>query len=62
VGTHTSSPRAEGAAVELVPEAGAEPPAAGPSEEVPTGATEALAGAAEVPPALKEEEVGDSPI
>jgi hypothetical protein len=48
--------------MELVPEMGVEPLTTGSSEEVPTGATEALAGAAEVPPALKEEEVGDSPI
>jgi hypothetical protein len=44
------SPQAEGAAVEFVPEEGVEPPTTGPSEEVPTGATEAPAGAAEVPP------------
>jgi hypothetical protein len=44
--------------MELVPEAGSEPPAAGLSVEVPVGATEAPVGAAELPPALKEEEVG----
>jgi hypothetical protein len=55
---HPPSPRAEGAAMELVPEAGSEPPAAGLSVEVPVGATEAPVGAAEVPPALKEEEAG----
>jgi hypothetical protein len=44
--------------MELVPEAGVEPPAAGLSEEAPIGAREALVGAAEVPPALKEEEAG----
>jgi hypothetical protein len=52
------SPRAEGAAVELIPEAGAEPLAAGLSVEVPAGTVEASAGAVEVPPALEEEEVG----
>jgi hypothetical protein len=51
-----TSPQAEGAAVELVPEAGAEPPAPGLSVEVPVGTVEAPAGAMEVPPALKEEE------
>jgi hypothetical protein len=38
------SPRAEGAAMELVPEVGVEPPAAGLSEKVPVGATEVPAG------------------
>jgi hypothetical protein len=59
------SPRAEGAAVELVLGAGAEPPVAELSEEAPAGVTEAPAGtveaptgATEVPPALKEEEAG----
>jgi hypothetical protein len=56
------SPRAEGAVVELVPEAGVEPPATGPSEEVPAGATEALAGVAEVPPSPQGRGSGDSPI
>jgi hypothetical protein len=44
------SPQAEGAAVELIPEAGTEPPAAGLSVEVPAGTVEVPAGAAEVPP------------
>jgi hypothetical protein len=52
------SPRAEGEAVELVPEAGAEPPATGLSVEMPAGTTEAPSGTVEVPPALKEEEAG----
>jgi hypothetical protein len=44
------SPRAEEAAVGLVPVAGAEALAAGLSVEAPAGATEAPAGATEVPP------------
>jgi hypothetical protein len=52
------SSRAEGAAVELIPEVGAEPPSTGLSVEVPAGTTEAPADAVEVPPALKEEEAG----
>jgi hypothetical protein len=52
------SPWAEGAAMELVPEAGAEPPTAKLSLKVPAGTAEAPAGAAEVPPTLKEEEAG----
>jgi hypothetical protein len=44
------SPRAEGATEELVPGAGADPPAARILEEAPAGATEALACAEEVPP------------
>jgi hypothetical protein len=44
------SSRAEETVVELALVAGAEPPATGPSEEVPAGATKAPAGAAEVPP------------
>jgi hypothetical protein len=43
------SPLAEEAAVELDPEAGAEPPVTGLSEEVPSGTTEAPTGAAELP-------------
>jgi hypothetical protein len=56
------SPQAEGAAVELVPEAGAEPPVVGLSKEVPAGAPEAPAGAAEVPPSPQGRGSGDSPI
>jgi hypothetical protein len=63
------SPRAEGAAVELVPGAGAEPPAAELSEEAPAGVTKAPAGtvevptgAAEVPPSPQGRGSGDSPI
>jgi hypothetical protein len=52
------SPRAEGAAVELTPKAGTEPPAAGSLVEVPAGTAEAPAGALEVPPALEKEEAG----
>jgi hypothetical protein len=52
------SPQAEGAAVELAPEAGVEPPAVEPSEEVPAGAAEAPVRTMEVPPALDEEEAG----
>jgi hypothetical protein len=44
------SPRAEGPAVDLVLEAGAEPPTARLLVEVPAGTTEAPTGAAEVPP------------
>jgi hypothetical protein len=44
--------------MELVPEAGAEPPTAKLSLKVPAGTAEAPAGAAEVPPTLKEEEAG----
>jgi hypothetical protein len=50
------SPRAEGVAMGLVPEAGLEPPAVGSSEEVPAGAAEAPAGAAEVPPSPRGEQ------
>jgi hypothetical protein len=56
------SPRAEGLAVELVPEACAEPPAAGLLEEAPAGATEAPAGAVEVSPSPQGRGSGDSPI
>jgi hypothetical protein len=44
------SPRAEGVAVELVPEAGAQPPVVELLVRVPTGTTEAPAGTTEVPP------------
>jgi hypothetical protein len=44
------SPRAEGAAVELIPGVSVEAPTAGLIVEAPVGATEAPAGAAEVPP------------
>jgi hypothetical protein len=44
------SPRAEEAVVELVPAAGVEAPAAGPSVEASAGAAGAPAGVTEVPP------------
>jgi hypothetical protein len=54
------SPRAEGAAVELVTEAGAEPPAAELSEEMPAGTTEVPAGTAEVPQPSRKRKWGFS--
>jgi hypothetical protein len=56
------SPRAEEAAVELVPAAGEDPPAVEPSEEALVGATKAPASAAEVPPSPRGRGSGDSPI
>jgi hypothetical protein len=56
------SPRAEGAAVELVPEAGAELLAAELSVEVPASTMEAPASAAEVPLSPRGRGSGDSPI
>jgi hypothetical protein len=56
------SPRAEGAAVELVPEVGAEPPVTGLSEEAPAGATETPAGAVEVPPSPQGRGSRGSPV
>jgi hypothetical protein len=56
------SPRAEGAAVELTPEAGTELPATGSSVEVPAGTVEAPAGAVEVPPNPQERRSGASPV
>jgi hypothetical protein len=56
------SPRAEVAAVELVPVASAEAPATRPSVEAPAGATEAPTGTMEVPPSPQGRGSGDSPI
>jgi hypothetical protein len=56
------SPWAEGAAVELTPEADTEPPAAGLSVEVPAGTAEAPAGAVEVPPSPRGRGSGASPV
>jgi hypothetical protein len=56
------SSRAEGAAVELVPEAGVESPVAGPSEKVLAGTMKVPVGAAEVPPIPQGRGSGDSPI
>jgi hypothetical protein len=56
------SPQAEGAAVELTPKAGTEPPAAGSLVEVPAGTAEAPAGAVEVPPSPRERGSGASPV
>jgi hypothetical protein len=55
-------PRAEKAAVELVPVASAKALAAWPSVEVSAGATEAPAGVTGVPPSPQGRGSGDSPI
>jgi hypothetical protein len=57
-----SSPRAKVAVMELVPKAGAEPPVAGLSMQVPTGTMRAPVGATEVPPSPQGRGNGDSPI
>jgi hypothetical protein len=62
VGTYAPSPQAEGAAVDLVPKAGAEPPATRLSMEVPAGTAKAPVGSAKVPPDPQGRGRGASPV
>jgi hypothetical protein len=62
VGTRAPIATGRGGSLELVPEAGAEPPVVGLLKEVPAGAPEAPAGAAEVPPSPQGRGSRDSPI